>query len=79
MMKAREKLTQAKNSESSDGVHGIVDTITPRMTAQTLVNALVSVLYPFHTDVHLCLPTSVDQMAAVTINMIGKRVPQRVF
>jgi len=51
MLKGREKHTQARNSERSDGVRGNVETDTPRMTAQRLVNELVSVLYPYHSEV----------------------------
>jgi hypothetical protein len=43
-LKDRQKHAQARNSERSDGVLGIVDTDTPRMTAKILVNELVSVL-----------------------------------
>jgi len=70
VLKATEKHTQARNSERSDDVRGIVDTDTPRMTAQTLVNELVSVLYPFHSDVQLYRPTSVIEVAAMTIDTI---------
>jgi len=70
VLKAREKHTQARNKERSGGVRGIVDTATPRMTAQSLVNELVSVLYPCHSDVQLYRPTSVVEMAAVAIDMI---------
>jgi len=70
VLKAREKHTHARNSERSDGVRGIVDTDTPRMTAQTLVNELHSVLYPCHFDMQLYWPTSVVEMAAITIDMI---------
>ena len=52
------------------GARGIVDTDTPKMTAQTLVNELVSVLYPCHSDVQLYHPTSIIEMAANTIDMI---------
>jgi hypothetical protein len=44
MLKAREKTTQARISERSDGERGIVETDTPRMTAQTLFNELAIVL-----------------------------------
>jgi len=70
VLKATEKHTQARNSERSDGVRGIFDTGTPRMTAQILVNELVSVLYTCHSDVQLYRPTSVIEMATTTIDMI---------
>jgi len=41
VLKAREKHTHALDSECSDGVLGIVDTDTDRMTASMLVNELV--------------------------------------
>jgi len=69
VLKAREKHTQASNNESSDGVRDIVDTDTPRMTAQTFVNELVSVFYICHSDVRLCRLTSLVEMAADTIGM----------
>jgi len=68
--KPEKKQTQARNSERSDGVHGIVDTYTPRMTAQTLVNELVSVLYPCHPDVLQYRPRILVEIAANTIDMI---------
>jgi hypothetical protein len=70
VLNAKEKHTQARNNERSDGVRGIVDTDTPRMTAQMLVNELVSVLYPCHSDVQLYCPKSVVEMAANTMDMI---------
>ena len=70
MLKATEKHTQARNSKRSDGARGIVDTDTARMTAQRFVNELVSVLYPCHSDVKLYRPTTVVEMAAITIDMI---------
>jgi hypothetical protein len=70
VLKAKEKHTQAKNGELSDGVRGIVDTYTPRMTAQTFFNELINVGYPCHSDVQLYRPTSVVEMAAITIDMI---------
>jgi hypothetical protein len=70
VLKAKEKHTQARNSERSDGVRGIVDTDTPRITAQTFVNELDSVLYPRHSDVQLYRPKSLVEMAAITIDMI---------
>jgi len=70
VLKAREKKTQAKNSERSESVRGIVDTDTPRMTAQRLVKELFSVLYPCQSDVQLYRATSVDEMATITIDMI---------
>ena len=73
VLKATEKHTQARNSERSYGVRGIVDTDTPRTTAQTLVNELDSVLYPCHSDVQLYRLTSVVEMAAITIDMIRIR------
>jgi len=45
-------------------------TMTPRMTAQKLVNEFVTVLYSCHSDVQLFRPTSVDEMAANTMDMI---------
>ena len=69
-MKAIEEHTQARNSKLTDGVRGIVETATPRMTAQTLVNELVSVLYPCQSDVQLYHPTSVVEITAITIDMI---------
>jgi len=68
--KAREKHKQTTKSESSDAARGIVDTDNPRMTAYTLVNELVSVLYPCNSDVHIYRPTFVIKMAAFTIDMI---------
>jgi hypothetical protein len=53
VLKAKEKHTQARNNERSDGVRGIVDTDTPRMKTQAFVNELVSVLYPCHSDKQL--------------------------
>jgi hypothetical protein len=50
-MKARQKHTQESNRERSDGECGIVDTNTPRKTAETVVNELVSVLYTCQPDV----------------------------
>ena len=70
MLNARQKHTQQRNRERSDGARGIVDIDTHRMTAQTLVNELVSVLYTCHSDVQLYRPTSVIEMAANTIDMI---------
>ena len=70
VLKATEKHTQARKSERSDGVRGIVDTATPSMTAQTLVKELVSVLYPCHSDVQLYCPNIVVEIAANTIDMI---------
>ena len=69
-MKATEKHTQARNIERSDGVRGIVDTDTPRMTAKKLVNELVSIVYCCQYDVQLFRPTSVVEMATLTIDMI---------
>jgi hypothetical protein len=70
MLKATEKHTQARNSERSDGVRGIVDTDTPKMTAQTLVNELVSVLYPCHSDVRLYFPKRLVENIAKPIDMM---------
>jgi hypothetical protein len=70
VLKEREKHTSSKNSELNDGVCGFVDTDTSRITAQTLVNDLVSVLYPCHSDVQLYRPTSLVEMATITIDMI---------
>jgi len=70
VLKAREKQTQAKNSKRRDGARGIVDNATPRMTAQILVNELVSVLYPCHSEVQLYRPRIVVEIAANTIDII---------
>jgi hypothetical protein len=70
VLKAREKHTQAKNSKRNDGVRGIVDTVTPNITAQKLVNELVSVLYPCHSDLQLYCPRILVEMDAITIDMI---------
>ena len=70
MLKATQKHTQARNSEPNDGARGIVDTDTPRMTAQTLVNELFSLLYVSHSDVQLYRPISVVEIATMTIDMI---------
>ena len=70
VLNAREKHTQARNSKRSEGARGIVDTDTPRMTAKRFVNELVTVLYPFHSDVQLYRPSNVVEMAAITIDMI---------
>ena len=70
VLKAREKHNQAKNREHSDVARGNVDTDTPRMTAQTLVNELVSVLYTCHSDMQLYGPTSFVAMDAITIDII---------
>jgi len=51
VLKTREEHTQAGNIERSDGARDNVDNDTPRMTSQTFVNELVSVLYPCHSDV----------------------------
>ena len=67
-----ERNTHARCSEFSDGARGIVDTGTPRMTAQTFVNELVSVLYPCHSDRQLCRPKSVVEMVTITIDLIRK-------
>jgi len=58
------------NSERSDGVRGIVDTATPKMTDQSLVNELVSVLYPCHSNLLLYRPTSVVEMASISIDKV---------
>jgi len=70
VLKATEKHNQARNSERSDVVRGIVDTATPRMTAQTFVNELVSVLYPCSSDLRLYFPKSVVEMAAKPMDII---------
>jgi hypothetical protein len=70
MLKGREKHTQARKSVRIDGVRGIFETDTPRMTAQRLVNKLVSVLYTCHSGMQLYRTTSVVEMATVTIDMI---------
>jgi hypothetical protein len=63
VLKATEKHTQAGNSERCDGLHVIVDTDNTRMTARRLVNELLGALCPCHSDVQLCRPTSVVEMA----------------
>jgi hypothetical protein len=70
VLKATEEQTPARNSERNDGVRGIDHTDNPGMTANMLVNALVSVLYLCHYDVQLYRPTSVVEMAAITIDII---------
>jgi hypothetical protein len=70
VVKATEKHTQERNNKRSDGVRGIVDTATPRMTAQTWVKILFSVLYDCHSGVQLYRPISVVEMTANTIDMI---------
>jgi len=70
VLKARGKHTQERNSERNKGARAIVDTGTPRMTAQMLVNELVSVLYPCQSDVQVYRPTSVVKMVSVTIDII---------
>jgi len=70
VLKDKEKHTQAGNRERSDGVRGIVDTDTPRMTAQSFINELVSVLYSCKSDVKVYRPTSVVEMASNTIDKI---------
>ena len=69
VLKASEKHTQQKRSEHSDEESGILYTATPRMTAQTLINELVRVLYPCHSDFQLYRPTSVIVVDANTIDM----------
>jgi hypothetical protein len=71
VLKDREKHTQARNSESKDGVCGNVDTATPRITAQTLINEPIGALYPCHSNVQLYRPTSVIEMAAKKIDVIS--------
>ena len=70
VLKATAKQTQEINSERSDGVRGIVDTDIPRMTAKLLVNELLSVLYTCRSEAQLYRPTSVVEMATITIDMI---------
>jgi len=70
VLKATEKHTQERNNEPNDGVCVIDDTATLSITTQTLVNEHDSVLYPCHSDVQLYRPTSVVEMATVTIDMI---------
>ena len=70
VLKAREKHIQKRNGEYSGGERGIVDAATPRMTAQNLVNELVSVFYVWHSVVQLYRPTSVVETAAIPIDMI---------
>jgi hypothetical protein len=70
VLKATEKQTQARHSERRDGALGIIDTDTPRMTAQMLVNELLSALYPCHSDEQLYRPSSVVEMATMKIDII---------
>jgi hypothetical protein len=70
VLKSTGKHTQATNSERSGVARVIVDTDTPRMTEETLVNERICILYLFHADVQLHRPKSVVEMAAVTIDMI---------
>jgi len=70
VQKAREKHTKTGNNKCNDGALGIVDTATLRITEQTLVNELVSVLFLCHSDVQLYHPTCVVEIAAITIDMI---------
>jgi hypothetical protein len=79
--KGRDKHAQARNSERNDGARGIVHIGTTRMTAQMLVNELVSVLYPYHSDVQLYRPTSVVDMATNTVELMRKKSAflKRVF
>jgi hypothetical protein len=70
VLKATEKHTQERNSERSDGECGIFDTDTPRITAQMLINELVSVLYPCHSDVQLYRPRNILEISAAKIDMI---------
>ena len=67
VMKATEKQPQARNSERSDDVRGIVDTDTPKITTKMLVNKLLSVLYPCQSDAQLYRPTSVLEIATKSI------------
>jgi hypothetical protein len=70
VLKDKEKHNQARKSERSDGLRGILDTHNPRITGQRFVNELVSVFYLSKSDVKLYRPTSVVEMAAITIDMI---------
>jgi len=70
VLKATDKHTQTTNGESSDGARDVVETNTHRMRAQNLINEVVNVLYPCHSDVQLYRPTSVVEMGAITIDMI---------
>ena len=70
MLKATEEQTQARNRERSDGVRGIVDNDTARLTAKMLVNELLSALYPCHSDAQLYRPSSVVEMATMKIDII---------
>ena len=69
VLKATEKQTKAIKRERRDLVCGIVDTDTPRMIAQALVTDFVTVFYRCHSDVQLYRPTSVVEIAAVTVDM----------
>jgi hypothetical protein len=70
VQRAREIHIQARKSERSDCVRVIVDTDNPRMTAQSLVNEFVRVLYPCHYDVQLYRPTSLVEVVAIKIDTI---------
>jgi hypothetical protein len=69
-MEHRQKHTQTRIANVVT-VRVALLTMTPlRIAAHTFVNELDSVLYPCHSDVQLYRPTSVVEMAAVTIDMI---------
>ena len=70
MLKATEDQTPARNIERNDDLRGVDHTDSPGMTANRLVNELVIVLYLYHSDVQLYRPTSVVEMAAITIDII---------
>jgi hypothetical protein len=52
----REKHTQARNSERSEGARDIVDTDTPRMTAEKLINETFECLLTLPTRRATVLP-----------------------
>jgi len=80
VLKTTEKHTQARNRERSEGVRGIVDTDTPRMTDQMLVSELDSIVYCCQSNVKLYRPTILVEMAAITIDKMElTTVTQRVF
>ena len=68
VLKATEKQPQARNSVHSDGPRGIFDTDAPRITAKTVFNEHVRVLYPCHSDVQLYRPKSVVEIDMIRTN-----------
>ena len=67
VLKATEKQTQARNSERSGGVRGIVDTDTPTMTAK--VNLFILCVYIGNLFI-LCRVLR-DQILSLTTVFIG--------